>query len=406
MDSLPLPAFEDYFRVLSSTFPDTATTTVLPIETSRGCWWGERSHCTFCGLNGEGMKFRRKRWHRVVEEVDSLMARHPCRLAQFTDNILALDYFKDLIPYWADRVDSTKKFFEVKSNLTRDQLGMLKRAGVVSIQPGVESLADDTLRLMRKGVTGAQNVATLRWSAELGIKAYWNLIFGFPNEPMTDYEVNLSLMKLMTHLSPPDACSYIRLDRFSPNFMNWRASGFSVIRPVTIYKHIFPFEDTELMRLAYYFAYEHEGFGTVLELGEPLKDFFDRWHEKCQSGESGSLVVRPRLGGGFVLVDTRFTFEPSKLVLSLIELELLLQCDSPVSPRRAVAIAATVCGTGIDETQEVFDFLVSRGVVAVIGKQAITLALLTEEARQKRQAEARENQPERGEEEWQLVNMS
>ena len=111
------------------------------------------------------MKFRRKRWHRVAEEVDALTSQYPFRLVQFADNILALDYFKDLIPYWADRGDSTKKFFEVKSNLNRMQVEMLKRAGVASIQPGVESLADDTLRVMRKGVTGAQNVAILRWCA-------------------------------------------------------------------------------------------------------------------------------------------------------------------------------------------------------------------------------------------------
>ena len=30
------------------------------VETSRGCWWGERSHCTFCGLNGMGMTYRSK----------------------------------------------------------------------------------------------------------------------------------------------------------------------------------------------------------------------------------------------------------------------------------------------------------------------------------------------------------
>ena len=27
------------------------------VETSRGCWWGERMHCTFCGLNGATMAY-------------------------------------------------------------------------------------------------------------------------------------------------------------------------------------------------------------------------------------------------------------------------------------------------------------------------------------------------------------
>ena len=35
-------------------------------ETARGCWWGERQHCTFCGLNGATMAFRSKTPERVL----------------------------------------------------------------------------------------------------------------------------------------------------------------------------------------------------------------------------------------------------------------------------------------------------------------------------------------------------
>lgn len=31
---------------------------MLLYEASLGCWWGEKHHCTFCGLNGTTMKFR------------------------------------------------------------------------------------------------------------------------------------------------------------------------------------------------------------------------------------------------------------------------------------------------------------------------------------------------------------
>lgn len=33
---------------------------LLVLEGARGCWWGEKHHCTFCGLNGSLMKFRSK----------------------------------------------------------------------------------------------------------------------------------------------------------------------------------------------------------------------------------------------------------------------------------------------------------------------------------------------------------
>jgi ribosomal peptide maturation radical SAM protein 1 len=351
------------------------------------------------------MKFRRKHWRRVVEEVDELTRRYPESPIQFTDNILSLDYFKNLIPYWAESRNSTRKSFEVKSNLTRNQIEMLKRAGVSSIQSGVENLADDTLRLMRKGVSGAQNIAILRWSAELNVDIYWNMLLGFPSEPFTDYDLNLSGMKLITHLRPPEFCGYIRLDRFSPNFMHWQSLGFSAIRPLPAYKHVFSLDETELGRLAYYFDYEHAGFDQVLQLARPLEDFAKRWQAKHRARENGTLAVLPQFGSGFVLVDTRFNFEESKAELNQIELDLLLQCDAPISLHRAVLNTATTCNSTIEETQAIFDVLVSRGVISVIGKQAITLALLPEEVRLQQEAKTMQIQSTRSEGQWPRLNI-
>ena len=42
--------YDDFLASLRSKCPDTEPE--LLFETSRGCWWGERLHCTFCGLNG------------------------------------------------------------------------------------------------------------------------------------------------------------------------------------------------------------------------------------------------------------------------------------------------------------------------------------------------------------------
>ena len=33
-------------------------TSGCPFESARGCWWGAKHHCTFCGLNGSTMRFR------------------------------------------------------------------------------------------------------------------------------------------------------------------------------------------------------------------------------------------------------------------------------------------------------------------------------------------------------------
>src|SRR5262249_10493752 len=52
LDALPFPDFDDYFDLLDragTPFRERQVT----FETARGCWWGEKIQCTFCGLNGE-----------------------------------------------------------------------------------------------------------------------------------------------------------------------------------------------------------------------------------------------------------------------------------------------------------------------------------------------------------------
>ena len=45
---------------------------------------------------------------------------------------------------------------------------LLRDAGVTTIQPGIESFSDRVLKLMKKGVTGLQNIQLLKWCKEIG----------------------------------------------------------------------------------------------------------------------------------------------------------------------------------------------------------------------------------------------
>jgi len=119
----------------------------------------------------------------------------------------------------------------------------------------------------------------------------------------------------------------------------------------------------------------------------------------------GRLLSGHVLEGGAVLVDTRFNFDESKLVLTPLELDLLLQCDAPVAPNRAVMNTARECESTIEHTREVFDALISRGVIAVIGKHAITLALLPQEARRQQDIELRETLSRRSEQQWEVLSI-
>ena len=52
LDALPIPNFDEYFADMAASPMRGDIRTALVAETARGCWWGAKSHCTFCGLNG------------------------------------------------------------------------------------------------------------------------------------------------------------------------------------------------------------------------------------------------------------------------------------------------------------------------------------------------------------------
>src|SRR5262245_59233898 len=109
------------------------------------------------------MAFRSKSADRVLAELEEFRARYPATHVVAVDNILDMSYFRNVLPRLRDRRLGFTLFYETKSNLTKAQVKLLRDAGVLAIQPGVESLSTNVLRLMRKGVTSLQNIQLLKW---------------------------------------------------------------------------------------------------------------------------------------------------------------------------------------------------------------------------------------------------
>jgi ribosomal peptide maturation radical SAM protein 1 len=185
LDALPIPDFEPWMRDRDASAAAALPGTML-IETGRGCWWGAKSHCTFCGLNGSSLAFRAKSPERALAEIRELRARYGLEFFSAVDNILDMGYFRSLLPRLAMEPPGVTFFYEVKANLSAAQVGLLAAAGVTTIQPGVESLSDHVLQLMRKGSTALQNVQLLKWCREHGVRPEWNLLYGFPGETAQD----------------------------------------------------------------------------------------------------------------------------------------------------------------------------------------------------------------------------
>jgi ribosomal peptide maturation radical SAM protein 1 len=222
LDDLPYPDYSDYFDQLgrSGIRFDGITPPHLVFETARGCWWGQRHHCTFCGLNGSTMAFRSKTPERALAELETLVKTYGDYPISVSDNILDQGYLRTFVPALKARTLGAKLFYEVKANLKKNDLRSLRDAGIDKIQPGIESFSTKVLKEMRKGISGIQNVQLLKWCCELGLIPVWGILWGFPQEQPSDYAEMADLIPSLTHLTPPIGITPIRLDRFSPNFVN------------------------------------------------------------------------------------------------------------------------------------------------------------------------------------------
>ncbi|HET8644630.1 MAG TPA: RiPP maturation radical SAM C-methyltransferase, partial [Vicinamibacteria bacterium] len=335
LDGLPQPDYGDYFqRFAGSRFAGAWQPSVF-FESSRGCWWGERMHCTFCGLNGTSMAYRSKSAARARSELGELARRHPGCDVQVVDNIMDMAYFEDLLPDLARDRLGLELFYETKSNLKKDQVRLLKAAGIGTIQPGIESLSDSVLRLMRKGVSGLQNIQLLKWCAELGVRPAWNLIWGFPGEDPAEYARMASTVPLLTHLPAPAGACDIRMDRFSPNFAQAERLGFTDLRPLAPYRHLYPgLPEEALANLAYYFSFRYRTPQDVTAYVAPLARAVRTWRR--HQGRSALFAVD--VGGRLWLWDLRPAAGEPLAVLEGLPRALYGACDA-VAERRALAAA-------------------------------------------------------------------
>jgi len=360
LDALPFPEYRDFFDQFARTrFAGRWQPSVF-VETSRGCWWGERMHCTFCGLNGATMAYRVKSAPRALAELTHLAESYPACDIQVVDNILDLKYFKTLLPALAARKLDVSLFYETKSNLRKEQVRLLRDAGVTTIQPGIESFSDRVLKQMRKGVTGLQNVQLLKWCKEIGVEPLWNILLGFPGESPDDYRHMAELTTRVCHLPGPAGVTAIRLDRFSPNFNESDRLGFARVRPLPFYEFIYDLPEPARRNLAYYFAYDYKAPQDVARYAEPLVRRVHAWRTTWRHAELVSVDLDDRL----VVFDTRPRAAAPVSTLDGRDRELYLACDA-VTEAGQLESSATVR----------LEALAARGLMLRDGSRFLSLAI-------------------------------
>lgn len=299
----PAPDYTEYFDRLERLQLMHRLEVQVPFESARGCWWGEKRHCTFCGLNQQAMSYRSKDAGQVLRDLTDVALRH--RVVAFTavDNIMDRSYFDTLMPELASQGRPFRLFYETKADLTRDEVELLVRGGVDIIQPGIESLSSHVLSLMRKGTRAIWNVNVLRWLTYYGLVVHWNMLYGLPGETTEDIADQTRAVRQLTHLEAPGSFGRVWMERFSPLFRERDQFPVDYIEPNARYRYVYP-DHVDLDQASYFFDYSFEHTlpdEAFAELGAAVQ----RWRDLWEDPESPPTMLAEHHDGEVWILDNR-----------------------------------------------------------------------------------------------------
>jgi anaerobic magnesium-protoporphyrin IX monomethyl ester cyclase len=238
VDSIPFPAYHlfpvDYYRLLR--FVHTSSSDfVMPVLSGRGCTFT----CTFCYRIDEG--FRPRSSESIIEEIKFLKINYGITYISFSDELLMSSPERT--------IGLCSAFIKAGLNIkwtcngrlnyaTTDVLKIMKEAGCVFINYGIEAFDDTVLKNMKKALSTRQIVNGIEATLKSGISPGFNIIFGNIGDTKE------TLQKGVDFLLKYDDCAQMR-----------------TIRPVT------PYPGSPL-------------FATAVEMGlvRDCEDFYENKH--------------------------------------------------------------------------------------------------------------------------------
>ena len=345
LNTVPTPDYRDFFEeiqreadgfygAVAEYRAQTYESTIF-LEGSRGCWWGARRPCSFCGLNGLTNVYREKAPELLFREIAEAADRHPGVRIQLSDNVLGHRMVRELLPMLAKDPQDCRLFCEIRTNLDSCEVQALARAGIVTTQPGIESLNDHLLRLMGKGSTAIQNVALMKYHRAHHIYPVWNMMTSVPGEAREDYEQMLELIPLITHLQPPTRANPIVFMRFSRYWEDPEAYGLE-LAPDPLYQCCF---DDHKDIVDDFGCYSILTGGSFVETIQANHDLYLRmhravteWRQLFYSKDAPKLIVSDT-GFGLVILDTRPGAPQQKRILFGLAAEIYRLAWEPVSTK-------------------------------------------------------------------------
>ncbi|MBL7077941.1 MAG: RiPP maturation radical SAM C-methyltransferase [Kiritimatiellae bacterium] len=347
-EQLPPPDYTDFLATLHRRFPGGSIVPALLFQTSEGCWWGDKSECSFCGLNAEACRFHTMTPERAVEQFGALLKQGgetPFFMA--VDSIMPERYPREVFTRIAAPEDGCIQY-EVRPTLDAEEIRTLSEAGVRLLQPGIEALATSTLKLMKKGLTAFQNIRFLKQCSSHPITLRWNLLLFSPGEDEATYEKYLQDIPRLAHLHPPEGAFPVNFVRNSRYLADPEAFGLN-LEPQDFYALTYPADPDALLNLANVFIDRGADVSSQDAWLTSMNAAVDRWDARYfgSDGQPQARLVMFKEGERSGIYDSRGGNE-TRYWLDSSSRDLLLYLEEP---RREAEIVSTFgdIGQGLNE---------------------------------------------------------
>ncbi len=201
--NLPYPDFSDY-PLEDYIAPEP----VLPIITSRGCYWGK---CTFCShTRPYGSHVRVRQPTQVIDEMAAQMQTYGVHRFLFVDEAISPRMMRHLSQKILERgldVQLGMEGVRVEEAFDEELLRLAHQAGLRWIYVGIESANQRLLDLIEKGITIERVKRLIATCRQVGVIPQLSFIVGLPST--TEDELQEEIAFLKRH--PMDSSSFVLL---------------------------------------------------------------------------------------------------------------------------------------------------------------------------------------------------
>lgn len=213
LDALPTPDFDGLPLRLYH-----APESVLPVQTSRGCYYKK---CAFCNLHLDHRNFRMRRTELLMEDLRTLSQKYRTPYFFFTDESVPVNKLRDISQGLLENQWNFQWMAGVRfeNALDGELLGKMSKSGCRKLVFGLESYNQRVLDLMKKGIKTDVVKKILDNCLKTGVAFHLYIIIGFPTETAEEARETMEFVLNKEYLfSPGFSClpSLFGMEKDSP----------------------------------------------------------------------------------------------------------------------------------------------------------------------------------------------